>query len=497
MTRDPSATDLLSVAQVRALDREVIDHHGIDGFELMQRAARSAWASLRRHWPAVRRVLVLAGPGNNGGDAFLLATLAQADGIEVAVWPLADAAHGAEAQRARAAWSEAGGALVHGDAPALLDGVDVVVDGLFGTGGGRALEGPARTLVAQVAARGLPVLALDLPSGLDADSGVAAESAVRAAVTVSFIAWKRGLFTADGADCCGVRELATLDVPDAARRRIGRDAVLLTRAAPGVLAPRRGNVNKGSFGHVLVVGGDDGMGGAVRLAGEAALRSGAGVVSVATRAAHVAALNAARPELMARGVDGPQSIAPMLERADVIVLGPGLGQGAWGHALWDAALRGAQAAVIDADALNLLARSAVALPPRAVLTPHPGEAGRLLASDAARVQADRFAAARELARRYRRTVVLKGAGTLVAAPDGRVAVCPFGNPGMATAGMGDVLGGIIAALLAQGLDAWDAACAGVVAHARAGDAAAASMPRGLLAGDLFAALRAVLNGCDP
>ncbi|MCW5568498.1 MAG: NAD(P)H-hydrate dehydratase, partial [Dokdonella sp.] len=481
MPADTSATDLLTVAQVRALDCAVIAA-GIPGFELMSRAARAGYVALRRHWPAAQHVLVLAGPGNNGGDAFLLAALAKSDGLEVMVWSPFGAAQGADAQRARAAWVAAGGAFAHGDATDELAGVDVVVDGLFGTGGGRALDGVARELVARIAARGLPVLALDVPSGLDADTGVAADAAVRAEVTVSFIAWKRGLFSADGADCCGRRELATLDVPAASRIAIGRDAELLTRAALDVLSPRSGNVNKGNFGHVLVVGGDDGMGGAVRLAAEAALRTGAGLVSVATRAQHVGALNAARPELMARGVECPQALAPMLERASVVALGPGLGQGAWSHALWDTTLRSARAAVIDADALNLLARTPIDLPASTVLTPHPGEAGRLLGSDAASVQRDRFAAARELARRCARVVVLKGAGSLVAAPEGRIAVCPFGNPGMATAGMGDVLSGVIAALLAQGLDAWEAACAGVVAHALAGDAAAGSSPRGLVAG---------------
>ena len=496
MTTDSSTTDLLTVAQVRALDREIIDVAGIPGFELMQRAARAGYAALRRHWPLARRVRVLAGPGNNGGDAFLLAALAKADGLDVEVWPLAEGVQGEDARRAREAWLAIGGKLAATDAESLGD-ADVVVDGLFGTGGGRALEGPAAEIVAKIGARALPILALDVPSGLDADTGIAARASVRAQVTVSFIAWKRGLFTADGADASGLRELATLDVPDSVRPRIGRDAQLLTRAALDVLAPRKSNVNKGSFGHVLSIGGDEGMAGAVRLAAEAALRAGAGLVSVATRAAHVVALNAGRPELMARGVDGPQALAPMLERADVIALGPGLGQGSWGHALWDVALRGARATVIDADAINLLARSPIDLPLMAVMTPHPGEAGRLLGSDVASVQRDRFAAARELARRHACVVVLKGAGSLVAAPDGRVAVCPFGNPGMATAGMGDVLTGIIAALLAQGPGAWEAACAGVVAHALAGDAAAASMPRGLVASDLFPPLRALVNGCTP
>jgi len=260
------------------------------------------------------------------------------------------------------------------------------------------------------------------------------------------------------------------------------------------LPPRARYANKGNHGHVLVIGGDHGMAGAVQLAGMAALRAGAGLVSVATRAGHVFALNAARPELMAHGVDGPQALQPMLERADVLALGPGLGRSAWGHALWLTALDSGKPLVLDADGLNLLANEPRRFPAPTVLTPHPGEAGRLLGVSTAEVERDRFAVARELARRHAAVVVLKGTGSLVADPDGRLDVCPWGNPGMASGGMGDLLTGIIAALLAQGCDAWQAARIGVGLHARAGDRAAQAGERGLLASDLLAPLRALGNG---
>jgi NAD(P)H-hydrate epimerase len=311
---------------------------------------------------------------------------------------------------------------------------------------------------------------------------------------VSFVGWKRGLFTADANDVCGVRELSLLDLPPRAFEGIDADARLLDGSIGRLLPPRSANVNKSSFGHVLVLGGDEGFGGAVRLAGEAALRCGAGLVSVATRREHVMAVNAARPDLMARGIDDAIALEPLLDRACVIAAGPGLGQHDWGRALLAAVFTTSKTMVVDADALNLLAQAPQPLSGSAVLTPHPGEAARLLGCDVATVQRDRFAAVRQLAARYAAVVVLKGAGSLVADPAGRVAVCPWGNPGMASAGMGDVLTGVIAALLAQGLDAWDAARLGVALHSRAGDIAAADAPRGLVAGDLLPVLRRLANG---
>jgi NAD(P)H-hydrate epimerase len=484
---------LYTVDQVRRIDQAAINHCGIPGFVLMQRAAAAAFALLLRRWPQARRIVVLAGHGNNGGDAFLLAQLARAEGLHVTALALGEESRG-DAEIARAAFVKDGGIIGITDLSTVLPDADVYVDGLFGTGLTRSIDGVAAALIAQLVTRYAAVLALDIPSGLNADTGVAEGPVVRADTTISFVGWKRGLFTADAADRCGVLELAALDIPEAAFTGIAADAGLLDRSIASLLVPRGGNVNKGSFGHVLAIGGDEGMAGAVRLAAEAALRVGAGLVSVATRAAHIGALNAARPELMARAVDGPQSIESMLARASVLAVGPGLGQGAWGHALWDAALRSGRSIVLDADGLNLLARDLRSLPSSAILTPHPGEAARLLECDIAAIQRDRFGAARALAARYRAVVVLKGAGSLIADAEGRVAVCPFGNPGMASGGMGDVLTGVIAGLLAQGLDAWDAACLGVVAHAVAGDAAAGLAPRGLIASDLFEPLREFVNG---
>jgi NAD(P)H-hydrate epimerase len=492
MTIDCGRT-LYTAEQTRQIDCCAIESCGIPGIELMRRAATCAFASLRGRWPDARRILLLAGSGNNGGDAFLLGTLALQQGFAVEAIALTEDSFG-DAAEARAAFAAAGGSIRLAQSGTELPVADVVVDGLFGTGLTRAVDGAAAELIERLNADARAVLALDVPSGLSADTGAQLGPTVRADATVSFVAWKRGLFTADGADYTGQKELEMLNIPAVAYADIEADAELLDDSYTRLLAPRRGNVNKSTFGHVLAIGGDTGMAGAIRLASEAALRCGAGLVSVATRESNVLALNATRPELMVRGVEHVATLDVMLARASVVAIGPGLGQGDWGRGLLYAALTYGKPLVIDADALNLLVQRPAVLPSDAVLTPHPGEAARLLGSDIATIQRDRFVAARELACRYSAVVVLKGAGSLIADPSGRVAVCPWGNPGMSTAGTGDVLTGIVAALRAQGLDAWDAACAGVALHARAGDLAAGSAPRGMIAGDLFEPLRRLVNG---
>jgi len=492
MTAHPHSHDLYTVEQVRALDRQAINSLGIPGYELMRRAAWAGLNSLQRHWTQARRVAVYCGPGNNGGDGFLLAALAREAGLHVELIALADTAQG-DAARARQAWESAGGAVRMWDADSRLPLADVHVDALYGTGLKRSPEPAIATLIELINASDAPVLALDVPSGLDADTGYCPSAAIRADATVSFIAAKRGLYTGRAAALVGTLELDALGLPESFWQNTIADARLLQ---PAQLPPRTRDAHKGNNGHVLAIGGDHGMAGAIRLCGESALRSGAGLVSVATQAEHLIALNSARPELMAHAVNGPQVLEPLMARADVLALGPGLGQRAWGHALWLTALDAHKPLVLDADGLNLLAHEPHRFEQPTVLTPHPGEAARLLSASIADIETDRFAAVRTLASRYNAMVVLKGAGSLIADPDGGVAVCPWGNPGMASGGMGDLLTGVIAALLAQGCSAWEAATLGVSLHARAGDLAARKGERGLIASDLLAPLRALSNGLD-
>ena len=488
-------TRLYTTDQVRAIDRRAIAACGGDGAVLMQRAGAAAFRRLRARWPEARRILVACGRGNNGGDGWVVARLAREAGLEVAVVALPGEPNSAESRAMRDA-ALAAGVSVRDFAPGdALPAADVVVDGVFGIGLSRAPEGAAATLLDALSRHAAPVLALDVPSGLDADTGRAPGACVRAALTVTFIAAKRGLWTGDAPAFTGALALESLDV----------DPALLDAEAPSVvvwsrddlrraLPPRAPTLHKGQAGHVLVVGGDEGYGGAVRLAAEAAARAGAGLVSVATRLANVAPILAARPELMPRPVEDAPALAALAARADVVAIGPGLGQGDWARTLFDAALALGKPCVIDADALNLLAREARALPPGSVLTPHPGEAARLLDTDTTAIQADRFAAAQAIAQRFAAVTLLKGAGTVIAAPDGALSLCAVAEPGMASGGMGDVLTGVIAALRAQGLDAWSAAGCGALAHANAAATAARrDGARGLLAGDVIAGLRRELD----
>lgn len=478
---------------VRAIERAAIERHGIAGRELMERAGAAAWSLACARWPGARRILVLVGAGNNGGDGYVVARLAREAGREVRVQALADPARASgDALAALRAWQGVGGRVESFD-PAAPETCDLVVDALLGTGLAREVDGEFARAIEALERAGAPVLAVDIPSGLHADSGAVLGRAVRAAATATFIGLKQGLVTGAGPEHCGELVLDTLGLPPELLRAVEPDARLLGEdALRRALPPRRRGAHKGDHGHVLVVGGEVGYAGAARMAGEAAARVGAGLVTVATRPEHAGLVSAARPELMARPVARAADLRPALARATVVAVGPGLGQGAWARELLAAALDSGLPLVVDADALNLLAAEPIRRHDW-VLTPHPGEAGRLLGWTSAAVQADRYAAARALAARYGGTCVLKGSGTLVCHA-GAIAVCTAGNPGMAAGGTGDVLTGVVAGLAAQGLALPVAAAAGVQAHGRAGDLAAAQGgERGLLATDLFAHLRGLVN----
>lgn len=457
---------------------------------LMQRAAAAALALLRATWPQARRLLVLAGPGNNGGDGRVLARLAGEAGIRALVVCTADGQpRTPAAQAARAAWLAAGGEerVFDGELP----DADVVVDALYGIGLGRALQGDDAALVAAANALQRPVLALDVPSGVLAASGAVAGAAIRASHTLAFLLPLAGLRCGAARDHVGQYHCAGLGVTPAAGLE-PRVEVLAPARLAGWLPPRPPGAHKGMHGHVLVIGGEHGTGGAVMLAAEAALRSGAGLVSVATRPAHLPALLARLPEAMAFDAGDSRLLDARLQAASCVLLGPGLGQGAWGRALYARALGAGRPLLLDADALNLLAQAPQALP-GAVLTPHPGEAARLLGCSIAEVQGGRLQALERLCARYQATVVLKGAGSLVGAPGQRPALVEAGNPGMGVGGMGDVLGGVVAALIGQGLTVADAARAATLIHAVAGDRAAGAQPRGLLPTDLMPHLRVLAN----
>jgi NAD(P)H-hydrate epimerase len=313
-------------------------------------------------------------------------------------------------------------------------------------------------------------------------------------MTATFIALKQGMFTGQGPGLCGKIVFSSLEIP----AQVYASTILSARRLEWrrqrtLIAPRKGDAHKGDFGHVLIVGGAPGFSGAARLAGEAALRTGAGLVSVATHPDHAALMNIGCPELMCHGVNRPADLEPLLEKCDVVAIGPGLGQGVWGRVFFNMLRDSDKPVIMDADALNLLANQPTRGDNR-IITPHPGEAARLLESSAEKIEIDRFRAVGELQAEFGGVVVLKGAGTLVKSSRERPpSVCAHGNPGMATAGMGDVLTGMIAALVAQGLDLETAAESGVALHAAAADLSAPEGMRGMIASDLFPDIRQLLG----
>ncbi|MEQ1802148.1 MAG: NAD(P)H-hydrate epimerase, partial [Gammaproteobacteria bacterium] len=397
---------------VRALDRTATSAFGISGYELMGRAAGAVCEAVTARWPDARRWLVLCGAGNNGGDGYVIARLARQAGRTVVVSALADPAQlGGDAATAWRDFAAAGGTLTPFD-PGLLADAELVVDAILGTGLSRPVSGEIHAAIEAVNAAGRPVVAVDIPSGLDATTGLPLGIAIRADLTVTFVGRKLGLHLGEGPAHAGAVEFSDLAIPPAVITRAGLDGQARLRLftaseLPRVLPRRIATAHKGNFGHVLVVGGNHGMSGAVRLAGEAALRAGAGLVSVATRPAHAALLPLVRPELMCHGVAGGADLAPLLGRATVVAVGPGLGQDDWARELLAAVLASSLPLVIDADALNLLTARH---PPRAnwILTPHPGEAARLLGRTSAEVQLDRLGALEALRERWGGTITLKG-----------------------------------------------------------------------------------------
>lgn len=460
---------------------------------LMQRAGEAAWQQLKVQWPGAAHLLVLCGAGSNAGDGYVLANRALSEGLKVTVLTLGDRLHLPQAASdMRGSFLKAGGGerAFEGRLPAA----DVIVDALLGIGIDRSVHGEWLKLIKEVNASGMPVLSIDIPTGLNADNGTEMGAAIRADLTITYIALKTGLFTGAGPECSGLLRFDNLQIPPNAYGSLTPRARRLRSAAMREtgLVVRRRDANKGEFGRVLIVGGDHGMGGAVRLTAEAALRSGAGLVTVATQGAHLPGLLAGVPEALGYGIETADDLKPLLERASVVAVGPGLGKSHWGRMLLKCVMAFDMPLVVDADALNLLAE-APHKHGRWILTPHPGEAGRLLGTDTATVQRDRYACVERIAERFDAVTVLKGAGSLVAAHGEVTAVCTAGNPGMAAPGMGDVLTGVIAALVGQGLPLAEAARQGVYVHAAAGDLAARQGERGLMARDLMEPLRRLVN----
>ena len=471
-----------------------LDHAAVatDGFsepELMQRAGERVWREIDARWPGLSRITVFAGAGNNGGDAFVVALQAGAQGVEVQLLVQGDLSRqSATSRHFRDLWQQAGGACDSWQGQSISG--ELIVDGLLGIGLQRELDQNWQGLVGTINQAPQPCVAIDIPSGLNGLTGIAQPLAINAQLTVTFIGRKCGQFLADGPDHCG--ELVFDDLGISSRVGSSQTAALEAIETCELPAVRKRNSHKNHYGNLLIVGGDLGMSGAVALAAQAALRSGAGLVTALVHPDCQANL-AAFPEIMVLGWD---ALEARLADASVVVVGPGLGRTADAQHCLELLREAHQPMVIDAGALDAaFLQSMTSAGSQRVITPHPGEAAALLSCSTAEIQANRILSAQRLVETFAMTTVLKGSGTLVTAADVLIpAINTRGNPGMATAGMGDVLCGIIAAFLGQGLDAFSAARSAVYVHALCAELyARESDESGLLASDVIGLIPQIIK----
>lgn len=478
--------------QVRSYEVEAAKQCGIDLFTLMQRAGESVY----KQWQSfnAKLTLIIAGNGNNAGDAYIAARLIKDSGAEVKVCAIDPAKTlSGDAAKAKQLWLDNGG-IVNEFAKSDLDCCDCVIDGLLGTG----LNSPVREnyceIITAINQSEKPVLSIDVPSGIDANTGEVLGAAIQATKTLTFIAIKQGLSTGTGKQHAGELILDELAIEDTFSQLASPCAHLINIDSFKRLGSRALNSHKGNHGKLLCVGGNQGTAGAIRLSSEAALRAGAGMVKVYTHQSSIMPISIGRAELMVMS----ENLEQALEWASCVVLGPGLGQDEWAKKTFCTVMHYCQEhntpLVLDADALNLLAENASAYTlAQCVLTPHPGEATRLISKNTSEIESNRFGSVRLCAKRYNATCILKGAGSLI--DNGKSTwVCENGNAALAVGGSGDVLTGIIGALLAQGLSIDEAARYGVTLHARAGEVAAEEQgQRGMLPSDLFQIVRSLIN----
>lgn len=485
-----SSPFLYTINQIRDIEKRALSH-GISGETLMERAGHAAGNCLTQQFPSMKRLIIFCGGGNNGGDGYALASIAHKKGIPVAIRFID---HPEKLKNEAKLFFDHCQSLPIEIQPFDFHEklqADIFVDALLGIGIQGTIRDPVAKAITYLNQSKIPILSLDIPSGLNADTGHTLGSVVNATKTITFIGLKPGLFTAEGKDCCGDILCDSLNLPGPLFDITAPYGQLIFSSDfASFLPPRKKNTHKGDYGRVLIVGGDHGMYGAPFITALGALRSGSGMVSTAT---HRSACLDFQPEIMSHSIKTARQLQPLLEWASVIVLGPGLGQSAWSQKIFKKVIQAQRPMIMDADGLRWLAK----FPAQSnnwILTPHPGEAAQLLQIPVETVQENRFEAARLIQKKYGGITVLKGAGTLIANDTGSLSITPLGNPGMASGGMGDLLAGIIAGLAAQHVPNSIAASLGACLHAEAGDLAAKEEgERGLLATDLLPYLRRLVN----
>lgn len=470
---------------------------GVSMYTLMERAGAAVFSVVRQCYSTTARLLILAGRGNNGGDAYVVARLAQEQGMRVDLCEFSQSGQLSEdATRARERWLAVGGrATLWNDLK--LSRIDVVIDGLLGTGITGDVKAPYFDIIQQINNSALPVIAIDVPSGLHADTGAICGVAMAAQHTVTFVGIKSGLVTGQGKQFTGELHFESLGIGDEFQRLADSKGRVFDFRQLRKLPKRATYSHKGTYGKLLCIGGNRGMPGSIRMTAEAAMRCGAGLVKVFCHQENQSMIANGRPELMLESAE--EKLLETLHWCSAIVIGPGLGANDWAirvlKVTLDHALEKHKPIVLDADALNVYSRNRKFILPKhlSIITPHPAEAARILQSSVAEVEKDRFGKVRELSNQFDCVALLKGPGSLVAS-QGNLWVCKNGNPGMATAGMGDVLSGVLGALLSQGMGLRLTAVYGMCLHSYAADLASAEYgERGLLASDLFPWLRKLVN----
>lgn len=487
-------TEIYSVKQVRQIEQSAFDS-GLDGAQLMARAGLAGYRLLRQRWPRRSTLIVYCGSGNNGGDGYIIGQLALQDGLNVGCI-ISKPPTTKLAQQASSAYIASGGKIISDIAEFEQDD-SVIVDALLGIGLHEPVREPQRSLISTINRSQIPVLAIDIPSGIDADSGQCLGSAVRASHTLSFIGLKPGNLIAAGQTHNGELTLDHLDIPQRLFKHLVPTMRRITPAIAATELPKRSlDQHKGQCGRVLIVGGQQGMTGAVDLASKAAYRSGSGLVQVAFIDNGVDATQGNSQSLAAEVItlnDNRDAFDKALKQADVIAAGPGMGTAIQSQQYLSRLLELSKPLVLDADALNLLTRQ----PEQRnnwVLTPHPGEAAQLLATTTANIQQDRIKAVQQLSQQYGGVIVLKGARTLIASEGRVVHCCSNGHSGMATAGMGDVLTGMIASLIGQGMSLFEASVTAVWCHAWSADKWSQQHGlHGMIASDISELIPDILN----
>jgi ADP-dependent NAD(P)H-hydrate dehydratase / NAD(P)H-hydrate epimerase len=461
--------------EIRRIEELAETKFNISSSSMMQRAGRAAFNVLLRNYPKTQCIAVFCGGGNNGGDGFVFGYAAYRRGLNVILYQVGEHSHLSQAaNEAYLACQNAAIPVIKLQAQTLIETTDIIVDAVCGTGLTSDLRPEALLAVRKMQEQNTPIISLDVPTGINADTGEVLGMAVKAEMTITFVALKLGLLTGEGLTYTGKLICNDLELPEEIFAEVTPVAEKIKfNNYRHYIKARNRNFHKGEAGHVLIIGGEQGFSGAPRMAGLAALRVGAGLVSIATRHHHAALINIANPELMSHGVEQEAELEALLKKAKVVVVGPGLGLNAWGKKLFNAVCNYNLPLIVDADGLNILADMPPLIRENWILTPHPGEAGRLLQVKTSVIQQDRLQAILQLQKKYNAIIVLKGAGSIIANADQSLAVCT--------------------GLVAQDIPLSDATKLAVYLHAKAGDQAAHDGQRGMIASDLMPHLRQLSN----